>query len=69
MAIDFLGSNGTNGRWLAGLLFYGIFYLNDSVVIFAHAFTWIPYIRNIVIHHRNKGAQRHGADCGMDASR
>ena len=26
------------------LLCYGLFYLKDSVVIFAYAFTWIPYI-------------------------
>ncbi len=38
------------------LLCYGLFYQKDSVVIFAYAFTWIPYIRNLVIHRRNKAA-------------
>jgi lipid-A-disaccharide synthase-like uncharacterized protein len=36
------------------LLFsYALFYQRDSVFIFAYIFTWIPYIRNLVIHHRN----------------
>jgi lipid-A-disaccharide synthase-like uncharacterized protein len=40
---------------LAGalLLFaYALFYRRDSVFIFAYAFTWIPYVRNLVIHRR-----------------
>ena len=28
----------------------------DSVFIFAYAFNWIPYIRNLVIHYRHKEA-------------
>src|SRR4051812_43504362 len=40
------------------LLVYGLFYLKDSVVIFAYAFTWIPYIRNLVLHYRNRAQQR-----------
>lgn len=50
------------------LLVYGIFYLQDSVVIFAYAFTWIPYIRNIVIHYRNKAKQLHCDSCGTNAA-
>ena len=46
------------------LLVYGLFYLQDSVVIFAYAFTWIPYIRNIVIHYRNRATQRCCNRCG-----
>jgi lipid-A-disaccharide synthase-like uncharacterized protein len=46
------------------LLCYGLFYLNDSVVIFAYAFTWIPYIRNLIIHRRNKAAHTDCAGCG-----
>jgi lipid-A-disaccharide synthase-like uncharacterized protein len=38
------------------LLAYGVFYLHDSVVIFAYAFTWIPYIRSLIIHRRHKAA-------------
>jgi len=45
------------------LLVYGL-YRRDSVFIFAYAFTWIPYIRNIVIHYRNKAAQRRCDSCG-----
>lgn len=38
----------------------------DSVFIFAYAFTWIPYIRNLVIHRRHAEAHlecRCGASC------
>jgi lipid-A-disaccharide synthase-like uncharacterized protein len=45
------------------LLIYGLFYLQDSVVIFAYAFTWVPYIRNIVIHYRNKARQKQCGTC------
>jgi lipid-A-disaccharide synthase-like uncharacterized protein len=46
------------------LLCYGLFYLHDSVVIFAYAFTWIPYIRNLMIHREHKAAQQVCAACG-----
>ena len=35
------------------LLSYAVFHERDSVFIFAYAFTWIPYIRNLVIQHRH----------------
>ena len=44
------------------LLIYGI-HQRDSVFIFAYAFTWIPYIRNIVIYQRNRSAQRDCSSC------
>jgi lipid-A-disaccharide synthase-like uncharacterized protein len=47
------------------LLAYAAFYQRDSVFIFAYAFTWIPYIRNLMIHHRAKTAQQKCAECGM----
>ncbi len=34
------------------LLAYSL-YRHDSVFIFANAFNWIPYIRNLVIHKRH----------------
>ena len=37
------------------LLAYGL-WRRDSVFIFAYAFTWIPYIRNLVISNRTKKA-------------
>ena len=49
------------------LLLYGLIYLKDSVVIFAYAFTWIPYIRNIVIHYRNKARQKQCGACHAHA--
>lgn len=50
------------------LLSYGLFYLKDSVVIFAYAFTWIPYIRNLMIHRKNKAARVVCAGCGQKNS-
>jgi lipid-A-disaccharide synthase-like uncharacterized protein len=47
------------------LLCYGLFYLHDSVVIFAYAFTWIPYIRSLIIHRRHKAAQKICGGCGQ----
>lgn len=44
------------------LLGYGI-WQRDSVFIFAYAFTWIPYIRSLVIHYRNKAAQKDCSGC------
>lgn len=44
------------------LLTYGI-HQRDSVFIFAYAFTWIPYIRNIVIFQRNRSTQQHCSSC------
>jgi lipid-A-disaccharide synthase-like uncharacterized protein len=41
------------------LLTYGL-YTRDSVFIFAYVFTWIPYVRNLVISHR---VNRSRADC------
>jgi len=51
-----------SGFWwlsLAGslLLFsYGV-HVGDYVFILAYAFTWIPYVRNLMIHRRHKAAQ------------
>ncbi len=39
------------------LLSYAIFHEHDSVFIFAYAFTWIPYIRNLLIHRRHELSQ------------
>ncbi|MBM3869393.1 MAG: hypothetical protein FJ392_00320 [Verrucomicrobia bacterium] len=48
------------------LLAYALFYQKDSVFIFAYAFTWIPYIRNLVIHRRHKHAHILCPDCGLN---
>ncbi len=45
------------------LLSYGI-YQQDSVFIFAYLFTWIPYIRNLMIGHRAKSALLRCHQCG-----
>ena len=36
----------------------------DSVFIFAYAFTWIPYTRNLIIHYRHKKAHTDCPGCG-----
>ena len=46
------------------LLAYAIFAKRDSVFIFAYAFTWIPYIRNLIIHRRHAQAHLICPDCG-----
>ena len=49
------------------LLCYSL-HQQDSVFIFAYAFTWIPYIRNLVIHRQNKAARIVCAGCGQKNS-
>jgi lipid-A-disaccharide synthase-like uncharacterized protein len=46
------------------LLCYSL-HQKDSVFIFAYAFTWIPYIRNLIIHRQHKAAQAICAGCGQ----
>jgi lipid-A-disaccharide synthase-like uncharacterized protein len=46
------------------LLSYALVYQRDSVFIFAYAFTWIPYIRNLIIHQRHKEAHLDCLSCG-----
>jgi len=45
------------------LLSYGLFRHGDSVFIFAYAFTWIPYIRNLIIHRRHAAAHMACPQC------
>lgn len=45
------------------LLTYGL-HQRDSVFIFAYLFTWIPYIRNLVIHRRHAQAHMVCPNCG-----
>jgi lipid-A-disaccharide synthase-like uncharacterized protein len=46
------------------LLSYAVFFDKHPVFIFAYAFTWIPYIRNLMIHRRHERSHRHCAGCG-----
>ncbi len=48
------------------LLVYGI-QKRDSVFIFAYLFTWIPYIRNLVIGQRAKRALLRCRQCAAEA--
>lgn len=45
------------------LLSYALVHQRDSVFIFAYAFNWIPFIRNLVIHHRHKSSQGVCPEC------
>jgi len=46
------------------LLAYSL-HKGDSVFIIANAFPWIPYIRNLVIHHRHHAAFTDCTGCGQ----
>jgi lipid-A-disaccharide synthase-like uncharacterized protein len=45
-------------------LLYAVFYVKDSLVIAGYAFAWIPYVRNLIIHHRHKEAHLDCPTCG-----
>lgn len=45
------------------MLTYAVFFLRDSVIIFANCFSWIPYVRNLIIHRRHKEAQQDCPEC------
>ena len=46
------------------LLFsYALFHQRDSVFIFAYAFAWIPYLRNLTIHRRTEAARQPCGRC------
>jgi lipid-A-disaccharide synthase-like uncharacterized protein len=47
------------------LLVYAVFKAEDSVFIFAYAFTWIPYSRNLIIHFRHEKSRQTCPDCGV----
>lgn len=48
------------------LLSYALFYKKDSVFIWAYAFSWIPYIRNLIIHRRHKKAHLKCPECNTN---
>ena len=55
--------------WLSlfGSLMFLIYSLRqrDSVFIYAFALNWVPYIRNLIIHHRHEKAHLDCANCGQ----
>jgi lipid-A-disaccharide synthase-like uncharacterized protein len=50
---------------LAGSLIFLCYSIHqrDSVFIFAYAFTWLPYTRNLIIHFRHKKAHTNCPGC------
>lgn len=49
------------------LLTYSL-HLGDKIIIFAYAFPWIPYIRNLVIHYRHQEAHVNCPNCGKSCA-
>jgi lipid-A-disaccharide synthase-like uncharacterized protein len=49
------------------LLVYSI-HSRDFVFIFAYAFAWLPYMRNLVIHHRHKAAEQLCPACATNCT-
>jgi lipid-A-disaccharide synthase-like uncharacterized protein len=49
------------------LLIYSLKKL-DSVFIFSYLFAWIPYIRNLILHHRHKLAHLDCGRCGKSCA-
>jgi lipid-A-disaccharide synthase-like uncharacterized protein len=47
------------------LLSFAIFSDKQSVFIFAYAFTWLPYIRNLIIHRRSEKLMKTCAACAQ----
>ncbi len=45
------------------LLGYALVQGKDAIFIFAYAFAWIPYIRNLVIHYRHLSEQKNCSQC------
>ena len=45
------------------LLLFGVFYDKHYVVIFGYAFSWIPYVRNLIIQRRHKEAHLDCPSC------
>ena len=45
------------------LLLFAVFYDKHYVVIFSYAFSWIPYVRNLIIHRRHKDAHLDCPNC------
>lgn len=45
------------------LLAYAVFDRRDSVFIFAYLFTWIPYLRNLIIHRRTLSGEQTCPHC------
>lgn len=50
------------------LLVYALFYVQDPVIVWAYAFPWIPYSRNLIIHYRHKNAEQICPACGERSS-
>jgi lipid-A-disaccharide synthase-like uncharacterized protein len=46
------------------LLAYSLFYKHDSVFIFSFAFSWFPYVRNLIIHYRHAQLKLDCPGCG-----
>ena len=50
------------------MLLFAVCYDKHWVVIFSYAFSWIPYIRNLIIHYRHKDAHLDCPNCGKSCA-
>lgn len=50
------------------LALYAYFYDKHHVIIFAYAFSWIPYSRNLIIHYRHQKSLKTCGGCGETSS-
>jgi len=47
------------------LLLYAVFYDGHRIIIAGYSLAWIPYVRNLIIHQRNKEAHLDCPGCGL----
>lgn len=50
------------------LLLYSIFYVQKTIVILGFAFSWIPYVRNLIINRRHQDAHLDCTGCGTSCA-
>jgi lipid-A-disaccharide synthase-like uncharacterized protein len=50
------------------LLSYAVCYRRDSVFVFAYLFTWIPYVRNLMLHRRDAAGRGRCGGCGASTA-
>ena len=45
------------------MLVFSVFYVKNLVIICSYALSWIPYVRNLIIQQRHKGAHLDCPNC------
>ena len=47
------------------IMLYAVFYDKHWVFLIATMFSWIPYVRGLMLHHRHAAAHKDCAGCGQ----